>query len=137
MPTSSGLSNNINSSSLGQSGVKYRQYYFSTPNDLANWMCSMMTHASHGLFVDLVSFSEFFGAERYVERNTTLNEIYMSSKIGYSTIANSIMASSFQNVLPAAYGRPISSQKSNEQELTAQPELPGLPSLCKWDNRDG
>ena len=130
-------SHNPNSSNLGLSGVRYRQYYFSTPDDLENWMRSVMTHPSHGLFVNLVSFSEFFGADRYVERNTTLNEIYMSSKIGYSTVADSIVASSFQNVLPAAYGRPISSNKSNEQELTAQPELPGLPSFSKWDNRDG
>ena len=123
--------------SLSLSGVCYRQYYFKDPMDLETWMRTNMSHASHGLFVDLVSFSEFFGAERYIERNTTLNEVYMSSKIGYATIADSIVASSFQNVLPGAYGRPISSSKSNELDLTAQAELPGMPTFAKWDNRDG
>ena len=56
-----------------------------------------------------------------MESNTTLNEVYMSSKIGYLTIADSIVASSFQNFLPGAYGQPITSSKSNEQELTVQP----------------
>ena len=122
---------------LGQSGVKYRQHFFNNPQELEAWMRAKMTHASHGLFVDLVSFSKFFGADRYIERNTMLNEIYMSSKIGYSTIADSIVASSFQNALPGAYGRSISSSKSNEQELIAQPELPSLSTFDKWDNRDG
>ena len=80
-------------------------------------MRANMPHASHGLFVDLVSFSKFFGAERYVEKNTMLNEVYMSSKIGYATIADSIVASSFQNVLPGAYCCPISSSKSNKKKF--------------------
>ena len=60
----------------------------------------------------------------------------MSSKVGFTTLADSIVASSFQNVLPAAYGKPISS-KPNELDLTAQAELPGLPTFSKWDNMDG
>ena len=123
-------------SHLGHSGVRYRQYFFKDPSHLQDWMKSNMSHPSHGLFVDLVSFSEFFGVDNYVERNTTLNEVYMSSKIGYSTIADSILASSFQNVLPGAYGRPTSST-SSDLDLTSQAELPGLPSFSKWDNRDG
>ena len=94
-----------------------------------------MSHPCHGLFVDLVSFSEFFGVDNYVEQNTTLNEVYMSSKIGYATVPDSIVASSFQNVLPSVYSRPVSGV--NEQDLTAKAELPGLPTFSKWDNRDG
>lgn len=124
---------------LGQVGVQYRHLYFNNPKDLETWMKSHMTHPGHGLFVDLVSFYEFFGNDRYVERNITLNEVYMSSKIGYSTVQDSIVASSFQNVLPAAYGRSHLQSKANsdEQDLLAQPELPGLPTFSKWDNRDG
>ena len=133
------ISNNQiqNSSNFEHAGVRYRQYYFRDPAEVESWMRSHMTHPSHGLFVDLVSFSEFFGGERYVERNTTLSEMYMSSKIGYSTLADSIVASSFQNVLPGAYGRPVSSSNNDDYESTVQSELPGLPSYAKWDNRDG
>lgn len=84
--------------------------------------------------MDLVSFSELFGANCYVERNTRLNEVCMSSKIWYSTITYSIVASSFQNVLSGAYGRAINNSKSNKQEFIAQPELSGLPTFDKWDN---
>ena len=128
---------NIPHENLGIAGVHYRQYFFKDPHDLESWMRSCMTHPSHGLFVDLVSFSEFFGADFYVDRNTTLNEVYMSSKIGYASIANSIVASSFQNVLPAANGKPLSTSKNNKLEIFAQAELPGLPTFKKWDNRDG
>ena len=140
---SDGTSNHENSFSqgqLGQVGVQYRHLFFKDPKDLESWMKTHMTHPGHGLFVDLVSFCEFFGNDRYVERNVTLNEVYMSSKIGYSTIQDSIVASSFQNVLPAAYGRSHLQSKNNtddEQYLLAQPELPSLPTFSKWDNRDG
>ena len=62
----------------------------------------------------------------------------MSSKIGYSTITGYIVANSFQNVLPGAYGRPSSTSKTNDKlELVSQAELPGMPTFAKWDNRDG
>ena len=124
-------------SKLGHTGVSYRQFYFKDPEYLESWLKKHMTHPSHGLFVDLVSFSEFFGGERYIERNTTLNQVYMSSKIGYSTITDSIVANSFQNVLPGAYGRPSSTKPNDELELVSQAELPGMPTFAKWDNRDG
>ena len=124
-------------SRLGQSGVRYKNFYFQDPEDLERWMKLNMTHPSHGLFVDLVSYCEFFGGERYVDQNSTLNDIYLSSKIGYATIADSIVASSFQNVLPAAYGKSYSSSENNDElDLLAQAELPGLPTFSKWDNRD-
>ena len=77
----------------------------------------------------------------YVERNSTLNEIYLSTKIGYSTIADSTVAASFQNILPGAYGQAgsnsSSSTSSDAQDLVAQKELPRLPNFCKWDGLDG
>jgi hypothetical protein len=88
--------------------------------------------------VDLVSFSEFFRGEKYTECNTTLNELYMSSKIGYATIADSVVAASFQNVLPGAYhGQASSTSGTSDCDIAAQQELPGLTSFNKWDNRDG
>ena len=62
----------------------------------------------------------------------------MSSQIGYSSTTDSIVATSFQNVPPGAYGRPLTSSRTvGEQDLTAQVELPGLPSYEKWDSKDG
>ena len=137
---SSNPNNLIGSQGFGSSGVSYKQYHFKSQDDVKVWMKAHMSTPSHGLFVDLVSFSEFFGGEDYVEKNVALNELYLSNKIGYATMADSIVAASFQNVLPGAYGRhsPSSSTSgSGASALQAQPELPGLSTFKKWDNQDG
>ena len=134
-------SNLWNHSSLpGALGVSYKQYYFRDEEAVKSWMKDNMSLPSHGLYVDIVSFSEFFGGDRYVERNTTLNDLYMTNKIGYATMSDSIVAASFQNVLPGAYGRNSSSSTTStsvSSDLQAQPELPGLKTFQKWDNQDG
>ena len=132
-------SSNRNDNQQTASGVSFKDHYFPDEDAVKQWMKTHMTLPSHGLFVDIVSFSEFFGGDRYVERNTTLNDLYMSNKIGYATMADSIVAASFQNVLPGAYGRNpnSSSQAASSSDLQAQPELPGLKSFQKWDNQDG
>ena len=134
-------SSNLHQSSkgYGTTGVTYKQYFFKDEDAVKRWMQSHMTHPTHGLFVDIVSLSEFFGGDIYVERNTTLNDLYMSNKIGYATMADSIVAASFQNVLPGAYGRKSesTSTSSGTNDMSAQPELPGLSTFKKWDNQDG
>ena len=122
----------------GSAGVTYKQYFFKDENAVKLWMKEHMSSPSHGLFVDIVSFSEFFGGDIYVERNKTLNDLYMSNKIGYATMADSIVAASFQNILPGSYGRNSSSIRTGtDTDLEAQPELPGLPTFKEWDNHDG
>jgi hypothetical protein len=126
--------------SLGFTGVTYKQYYFANPFEVKTWMKDNMTHPSHGLFVDLVSFSEFFGRDSYTERGQTLNELYMTNKIGYQTMADAVVASSFSNVLPGAYARVPSSSTSSSSstcDMASQKELPGLSSYDKWDGMDG
>ena len=132
------------SSSLGFQGVSYNGLFFPDPESVEKWLRSHVTHPSHGLFVDIVSFSEFFGNDRYIERDSTLNEIYLSSKIGYATTADATVAASFQNILPGAYGRAGTSNNSSSStsvndthDLVAQRELPGLPNFNKWDGLDG
>ena len=63
-----------------------------------------MNHPLHGLFFDIVYFSKFFGNESYIDPNKTLNELYISNKIGYGTKADSIVGTPIQNVLPTPYG---------------------------------
>lgn len=128
------------SNSLGFAGVSYKQYYFASPFEVRSWMKDTMTHPSHGLFVDLVSFSEFFGRDSYTERGQTLNELYMTNKIGYQTMADAVVAASFSNVLPGAYARVPSSASSSSTsscDMASQKELPGLSSYDKWDGQDG
>ena len=103
-------------------------------------MKANMSTPVHGLFVDLVSFTQFFGSDHSVERKDTLGKLYMSNKIEYQTMADLVVATSFDNVLPAAYGRlwnSSSGKAPSNVELDSQPELPGLPSFEKWDHSDG
>ena len=123
------------SENLGFKGVTYKHFYFEDPANVEKWMRSDMNHPSHGLFVDIVSFSEFFGNESYIDRNKTLNELYMYNKIGYGTKADSIMGTSFQKILPVSYGKV--STGYYDVDITAQVELRGLPTLEKWDVCDG
>ena len=62
-------------------GVTYKKFYFEYPANIEKWMRFNMNNPSHGLFVDIVSFSEFFGNESYINCNKTMNELYMSDKV--------------------------------------------------------
>ena len=94
-----------------------------------------MNYPLHGFFVDILSFSKFFRNESYIERNKTLNNVYMSNKIGYVTKAYSIVGTSIQNILSVPYGKV--SNGSSGADLTAQFEFPGLTTFEKWGVRDG
>jgi hypothetical protein len=125
---------------FGSAGVSFKQYYFADETEVKKWMKANLSSPSHGLFVDLVSFTQFFGDDSYVERNVTLNDLYMSNKIGYQSMADAYVATSFENVLPAAYGRNANAspnKASSNADMDSQPELPGLPSFEKWDHTDG
>jgi hypothetical protein len=93
---------------LGMSGVTYKKnFYFHNEEKLKDWLKSNMTHPSHRLFVDIMSFSNFFVGNGYIECSITHNDLYLTNKIGYATMADSIVATLFQNILPpAAYGQP-------------------------------
>ena len=120
---------------LGFKGVTYKHFYFEDPINVENSMIANMNHPSHGFFVDIVSFIECFGNGSYIERNKTLNELYMSNKIGYGTKADSIMGTSFNNILPTLYGK--CSTGSSKVYVTAQVELSGMKTFEKWDVRNG
>ena len=125
---------------MGTSGVSFEHYQFADEAAIKVWMKANMSTPVHGLFVDLVSFTQFFGSDHSVERKDTLGKLYMSNKIEYQTMADSVVATSFDNVLPAAYGRlwnSSSGKAPSNVELDSQPELPGLPSFEKWDHSDG
>ena len=42
-------------------GVTCKQFYFESPANIEKWIISNINNPSHGLFVDIVSFGDFFG----------------------------------------------------------------------------
>ena len=88
--------NHQRSEIIGYKGVTYKRFYFGDPDDAKKWMRYDMNNPFHELFAYIASYSKLFGNENYIERNKTLNELYMSNKIGYGTKSDSIVVTSFQ-----------------------------------------
>jgi hypothetical protein len=61
----------------------------------------------------------------------------LTNKIGYATLADGVVSTSFKNVLLAAYSCASTSSTSSTSDIADQSELPGLTSFSKWDNKDG
>lgn len=118
------------------SGVCFQNFYFQDPKDLQKWLKKHFSVPCHGLFIDLESFLEFFGSNRYIEQNITLNDFYLTNKIGYTTMADSIVATLFQNVLLGAYSHnpttPGSGSGTSNSDINAQTGLLGLPTIDKY-----
>ena len=55
----------------------------------------------------------------------------MSNKTGYGNKSDSIVGTSFQNILPKTYGKV--STGSSDAYVTVEFELPSLPTFQKWD----
>ena len=95
--------NHQHSENIGFKGVTYKQFYFEYHIDVEKWTRANINHPPHGLIFDIFSFSNLFGNESYIERNKTVNELYIYEKIGYGTKSDSIMGTSIQNILPVPY----------------------------------
>ena len=122
--------------------LRYKHWSFENEEYLADWLRTKgMSHPSWGLFVDFISFSEMFGSNHYHERSGILSDQYAMSKTGYDTAEEAIVAASFQNLAPSAYGKFKTSKgivtSTDDAEFDSQEELPGLGSYNKWDGQDG
>ena len=62
---------------FGLIGVAYKNFTFANPDAVEAWMDNHMSVLSHGLFVDIISFIEFFGGDCYIEKSDTLNDVHM------------------------------------------------------------
>ena len=66
---------------------------FQNEDDLQIWLrLNISRKPPHSLFFDRVCFSENFETNKYKEINYTLNDIYLSRKIGYGSFVDSIAA---------------------------------------------
>lgn len=107
-------------------GVRVGQYSFQSPEELAAWIKTNVKGYRFGYFLDGVSIWEFFYGTQ-----TSLTDFvtgyHQTSRIGFKTLYESKVSSSFQNVLPSMLGK---GDDVNEF-------LPGLALAKKWDNLDG
>lgn len=107
-------------------GVRFKDYSFHSLEDLMAWMRIHLVGNRFGIFLDGVSiWTYFFGS--YRDTSQVITDYHGSNKIGFSTLHDTKVAASFQNVLPAALGK-----GSEDTE-----HLPGLSRFELWDNQDG
>lgn len=107
-------------------GVSLGRFSFQSPSELRTWLQEHLPSLKFGQFVDGVSiWYFFFGEHKGVD--DWLSTVHSSSRIGFPTLNESKVSTSFQNVLPTVFG------KGSDDS----PYLPGLPTASKWDNNDG
>lgn len=107
-------------------GFRLRNFNFQSIEELHTWVLTHVTGHRFGLFVDGVSLWEY-----YRHGNFSMPEVLASirdtTRVGFATVQEARVATSFENVLPAVLGKRTDSTKS----------LPGLPTHKVWDAGDG
>ena len=122
------LENKLNDA-LTQSAVpaiKVHDIQFFSSTDAKIWSKAHLTGYRFGLFLDGVSIWEHFSIN-YQSLNEVINSFRDAARIGFATLHEGKVATSFQNVMPALLGKGVDTSMF----------LPGLTSYNKWDNNDG
>ena len=105
--------------------IRINDIQFFSSEDVKVWAKSHVTGYRFGLFLDGVSIWEHFTVS-YQSMPEVINSFRDTARIGFATLHEGKVATSFQNVLPALLGRGLDTSMF----------LPGLTSYSKWDNND-
>lgn len=106
--------------------VSLGQFRFQSLAELSKWLQLHVPNKRYGAFVDGVSIFQYFFSD-HKDLEQVMSGFYNSSKAGFSTLHESKITASFQNVLPPCLG------KGMDTGLY----VPGLSTPEKWDNQDG
>lgn len=107
-------------------GVRVQHHTFQSKEELKEWVKLHLTGCRFGIFLDGVSIWEYF-SQSHQNMSDVINTFRDTARIGFSTIHEGKVATSFQNVLPGILG------KGQDTSLY----LPGLPSHKRWNAGNG
>ena len=107
-------------------GFKLRNFNFQSMEELRVWIKEHVTGHRFGLFVDGVSIWEYY-RHGHFSMPEVLASMRDTTRVGFATVQEARVATSFENVLPAVLGKGTDASKS----------LPGLPNVKAWDAGDG
>ena len=107
-------------------GFKLRNFNFQSMEELRVWVKAHIVENRFGLFVDGVSLWEYY-RHGHFSMPEVLASMSDTTRVGFATVQEARVATSFENVLPAVLGRGTDTSKS----------LPGLPNVKTWDAGDG
>ena len=107
-------------------GVRPGEFHFLSMDELCSWVNEHVPQYKFGLFLDGVSIWEYLNTH-HQNMQEVMVAFRHTSLVGFATLHEGKVATSFQNVLPAILGR--------GSDMSAH--LPGIPSYSKWDAGNG
>lgn len=107
-------------------GVRVQHHSFQSKEEVKDWIELHLPGCRFGIFLDDVSIWEYF-SQNHQNMTDVMNTYRDTARIGFATIHEGKVATSFQNVLPAILG------KGSDLYLY----LPGLPNHKKWNADNG
>ncbi len=109
-------------------GVKIGGIVFQCFEDVKTWVSAKFQIKRYGLFVDGVSFLDFFTFVSHTDTEKSMSAYYNSQKSGFSSMYEARLAASTQNLFPMVFGR------TNSGGMDDSEYLPALMDPDKWDN---
>ena len=104
-------------------GVKIGNRVFQSFGDVQVWVKAELPTRRYGLFVDAVSILDFFSFLGHIDAESQVSTLHNANKAGFSSIYESRVATSVQNIFPKVFGKGDSHQY-----------LPAIRHPDKWDD---
>jgi hypothetical protein len=104
-------------------GIKIGTKVFQSFEDVQLWVKAQLPIRRYGLFVDAISILDFFSCLGHIDAENQVSTLHNANKAGFTSIYESRVATSVQNVFPKVFGKGDSHQY-----------LPAIPHADKWDD---
>jgi hypothetical protein len=104
-------------------GVRIGNKVFQSFEDVQVWVKAELPTRRYGLFVDAVSILDFFSFLGHIDAESQVSTLHNANKAGFTSIYESRVATSVQNIFPKVFGKGDSHQY-----------LPAIRHPDKWDD---
>ncbi len=104
-------------------GVRIGNKVFQSFEDVQIWVKAELPSRRYGLFVDAVSILDFFSFLGHIDAESQVSTLHNANKAGFTSIYESRVATSVQNIFPKVFGKGDSHQY-----------LPTIRHPDKWDD---
>jgi hypothetical protein len=104
-------------------GIKIGSKVFQSFEEVQLWVKAELPIRRYGLFVDAVSILDFFSCLGHIDAENQVSTLHNANKAGFTSIYESRVATSVQNIFPKVFGKGDSHQY-----------LPAIRHADKWDD---
>jgi hypothetical protein len=86
-------------------GVRIGNKVFQSFEDVQVWVKAELPTRRYGLFVDAVSILDFFSFLGHIDAESQVSTLHNANKAGFTSIYESRVATSVQNIFPKVFGK--------------------------------